>query len=68
MAWSWRYERADGTVLSGEDFPGELFASRGDAESWLGEHWRVLRDRGTERVTLLNEGAAKYTMSLNEEL
>lgn len=68
MAWSWRYEKADGTVLSGEDLPDTLFPSRGDAESWLGEHWRTLRESGAERVVLLKEGVAKYTMSLNDEI
>ncbi|MEY9213110.1 hypothetical protein NI17_002380 [Thermobifida halotolerans] len=68
MAWSWRYETADGTVLDGSALPDELFASRGDAESWLGETWRELRDAGAERVTLLDEGSPAYTMSLSEEI
>ena len=55
-------------MLSGEDLPDTLFPSRGDAESWLGEHWRTLRESGAERVVLLNEGVAKYTMSLNDEI
>ncbi|TDQ52481.1 hypothetical protein [Actinorugispora endophytica] len=67
MAWNWRYETADGTVLEG-GAPEEPFSSRGDAESWLGESWRELRAAGTERVTLLEEDAPVYTMALNEEV
>jgi len=68
MAWSWRYETADGTVLDGAELPEELFPSRGDAESWLGETWRRLRDAGAERVTLFDGDTAAYTMSLNDEI
>ncbi|GAA3734646.1 hypothetical protein HDA32_003881 [Spinactinospora alkalitolerans] len=64
MAWSWRYETAEGTVLQDESLPGELFPSRGDAESWLGETWQELREAGAERVTLLEEDHAVYSMSL----
>ncbi|MFC7330400.1 hypothetical protein [Marinactinospora rubrisoli] len=65
MAWSWRYESAEGTVLRDEALPAELFSSRGDAESWLGEFWKELRAGGAEQVTLLENDAAVYTMSLS---
>ncbi|GLU46108.1 hypothetical protein [Nocardiopsis ansamitocini] len=69
MAWSWRYERADGTVLADPDtaLPQEMLSSKGDAESWLGESWRELRAEGVERVTLLENDAVIYTMSLSED-
>ncbi len=68
MTWTWRYETADGTVLEDPALPDERFTSRGDAESWLGETWRELREAGAERVTLLKEDSPTYTMSLNEEV
>ncbi|RNL81764.1 hypothetical protein [Halostreptopolyspora alba] len=71
MAWSWRYETADGRVLDDETLsltlPGELFPSRGDAESWLGESWRELVEAGADRVTLLEDDRVVYTMGLHEE-
>lgn len=67
MAWSWRYETADATALTDESLPGELFTSRGDAESWLGENWRELAQGGAEQVTLLEDERAVYTMSLDED-
>lgn len=67
MAWSWRYETAEGTVLAGEPLPDELFPSRGDAESWLGEQWRELHGAGAEKVTLMEDGTSVYTMSLTED-
>ncbi|PSK90538.1 hypothetical protein CLV63_12272 [Murinocardiopsis flavida] len=66
MAWTWRYEAADGGILDAGQFPDESFTSRGDAESWLGEHWREVQEGGAEKVTLLEEATAVYTMSLAE--
>lgn len=31
---------------------GARFVSQGDAESWVGEHWRALLDGGVESVEL----------------
>ena len=36
MPWTWRYEKTDGAVVSSGDLPEAIFASQGDAESWLG--------------------------------
>ena len=42
--------------------------SQADAESWLGEQWRELREAGVAQVTLLDAGSAVYgPMSLSEE-
>ncbi|WP_067969098.1 hypothetical protein [Nocardiopsis trehalosi] len=66
MAWSWRYEAADGRVLDEDAAPAELFSSRGDAESWLGEEWRGIAAAGAAQVTLLEDDRPVYTMSLSE--
>lgn len=65
MAWTWRYEAADGAAVTraeeSEEFPGQ-----GDAESWVGEEWKQLLEEGIEKVTLLDDGQKIYTMSLRE--
>ncbi|MDA0567674.1 hypothetical protein LG943_25610 [Streptomonospora sp. S1-112] len=66
MAWSWRYETEHGEALDDGSLPGELFSSRGDAESWLGENWRSLVEGGAGRVTLVEDDRAVYSMSLDE--
>ena len=59
MAWSWRYEAADGSEVKPADAPsGESFPTQSDAESWIGETWRDLLDAGVEQVTLF-EGSRK---------
>lgn len=63
MAWTWRFEKADGTATSPAVTPAEL-ASQGDAEAWIGDHWRSLLEGGTDQVTLLDDGKEVYTMSL----
>ncbi len=43
-------------------------ASQADAESWLGENWRELREAGVAQVTLLDSDAVVYgPMSLADE-
>src|SRR6202023_1556101 len=56
MAWSWQFEKEDGTVTASRGLPKETFSSQGDAESWLGENWRELLDGGVDQVTLVEEG------------
>ena len=68
MSWSWQLEKADGTVLVSRGLPRETFGSQGDAESWIGENWRVLLDAGVDQVTLLEDSRAEYgPMSLHPE-
>ena len=44
-AWTWRFEKADGTEVQPAVQPEE-FTTQGDAESWIGEHWKdLLRGR-----------------------
>ena len=66
MVWAWRLEKADGTPASDSELPKETFSSQGDAESWLGENWRMLLAAGVDQVTLLEEGRIEYgPMSLH---
>jgi hypothetical protein len=68
MPWTWRYEKADGAVMSGASLQDAIFASQGDAESWLGENWRALLDAGVDQVTLLDDDRREYgPMSLHPE-
>lgn len=40
-AWTWRFEKADGTEVQPALQPEE-FTTQGDAESWVGEYWKDL--------------------------
>ena len=61
MPWSWRYENVDGQPVSG---PAETFSSQADAESWIGQEWRVLADSGVTQVVLVEDDRVDYKMSL----
>lgn len=61
MAWSWRYEGADGKPVSG---PAETFGSQADAESWIGQTWRQLADAGVTTAVLVEGERVEYRMSL----
>jgi hypothetical protein len=66
MAWTWRFEKSDGTEAMPAVRPEE-FPTQGDAESWLGEEWRTLLDEEVEQVTLFDDGTRVYgPMSLKE--
>ncbi len=68
MPWTWRYEKADGAVVNGLGLQDAIFASQGDAESWLGENWRALLEAGVDQVTLLDDERKEYgPMSLRPE-
>jgi hypothetical protein len=58
MSWTWRLEAADGAPVAAAVQPSH--ASQADAESWLGEQWRVLREDGVAQVTLLDSGSYVY--------
>lgn len=64
MAWSWRYQDADGADATG---PGEVFGSQADAESWLGQSWRELSEQGIATVSLVEDDRVEYVMSLRPE-
>ena len=61
MTWTWRYEDADGRPVPRA---AESFATKGDAESWLGETWRDLLDGGVQQVVLLEGDRVEYAMPL----
>jgi hypothetical protein len=68
MPWTWRYEKTDGVVVNAAGLQEAIFASQGDAESWLGENWRALLDAGVDQVTLLDDDRAEYgPMTLHAE-
>lgn len=63
--FAWRYLGADGSEL-GES---HRFPDQDAAESWMGEAWAGLFERGVEAVELVavETGRSVYRMSLTEE-
>jgi len=61
MAWTWRYEDAEGRPVDG---PNEAFSSQSDAESWIGQTWRDLLASGVVAVSLQEDDRSEYRMSL----
>jgi hypothetical protein len=59
-SWTWRYEAADGSVLTGPQLSTQPFPAQADAESWVGESWRELAAAGVEAVSLLRDGEVVY--------
>ncbi|MFI8290852.1 hypothetical protein EAO71_11850 [Streptomyces sp. ms191] len=67
MAWTWRFEKSDGTEVQPAVAPDE-FTTQGDAESWIGENWKDLLEGGADQVTLSEDGAKIYgPMALDAE-
>ena len=67
MAWTWRYLSADDEEIT-PDTGNPEFPNQSDAESWLGETWRELREQGVSSVTLLEDTREVYgPMSLFEQ-
>ena len=56
MSWHWRLEDPAGAaidpVMLGVEMPET--DNQGDAESWLGEHWRSLLEQGVATVALFD--------------
>jgi hypothetical protein len=66
MTWTWQLEKDDGTLAAGREAVKESFGSQGDAESWLGENFRVLLEAGVDQVSLMEDGRKEYgPMSLH---
>ncbi|BBA96846.1 hypothetical protein RVR_2335 [Actinacidiphila reveromycinica] len=59
MAWTWRFEAADGTEVE-PSVPPEEFPTQGDAESWIGEVWKELAAGGADQVTLFEDDTRVY--------
>ncbi|MFD9796782.1 hypothetical protein ACFWXK_38195 [Streptomyces sp. NPDC059070] len=65
MAWTWRFEKSDGTEVEPAVAPEE-FTTQGDAESWIGEVWKDLMEGGADQVRLFEDGTEIYgPMSLH---
>jgi hypothetical protein len=61
-------EKEDGSPATAREAGKEAFGSQGDAESWLGENWRILLEAGVEQVSLLEDDRLEYgPMSLRAE-
>ncbi|MFC8104268.1 hypothetical protein [Streptomyces sp. NPDC057363] len=66
-AWTWRFETAGGTEVQPAVQPEE-FTTQGDAESWIGEYWKDLKEGGTDQVRLFEDATEIYgPMSLHAE-
>lgn len=50
MSWFWTFESAAGEPVG----QSELFESRSDAETWIGESFADLSDEGIDRVRLFD--------------
>ena len=66
MVWTWRYEKADGSVVAPAGGSQEEFPGQGDAESWIGESWKQLVEDGVDTAVLLDDDRVIYSMSLHE--
>ncbi|NUS17277.1 MAG: hypothetical protein HOY69_38770 [Streptomyces sp.] len=65
MAWTWRFETADGTEVQPAVQPEE-FTTQGDAETWLGLYWKELLEGGADQVVLSDGDTTIYgPMSLH---
>ncbi|MGY1741032.1 MULTISPECIES: hypothetical protein [unclassified Blastococcus] len=62
MSWTWRLEGPAGETVDPASVGVAIPPSdnQGDAESWLGEHWRLLLARGVHSVTLLDGETRVY--------
>ena len=62
MSWHWRLEDPAGATLDPAALGVELpeTDNQGDAESWLGENWRDLLERGVATVTLFDGDTEVY--------
>ncbi|WP_104432689.1 hypothetical protein [Kineococcus xinjiangensis] len=58
-SWTWRFEDADGRQVGVEEASAQ-FPTQADAESWIGETWRSLRERGVDAVRLFADGEQVY--------
>lgn len=66
MSWTWRLEDGGGAEVSEPVAPPHQ--NQADAETWLGERWRLLCDAGVVQVILLDAGDPVYgPMPLTEE-
>ncbi len=62
MAFTWRLVDASGSVLRAT----EPFATRAEAEAWVGGTWQELLAEGAESVALVEDDDVVYEMGLRE--
>ena len=62
MSWTWRLEGPAGETVDPASIGTTVPTSenQGDAESWLGEHWRELLASGVSAVTLFDGETRVY--------
>lgn len=62
MTWHWRLEDPAGAAIEPSSLGVEVPSAenQGDAESWLGENWRELLDRGVHAATLFEDDRKVY--------
>ena len=62
MSWHWRFEDPSGAPVDPATIGVAPIESdnQGDAESWLGENWRELLDRGVATVSLFDGDTEVY--------
>lgn len=66
MSFTWRFETSEDKPVEGADLPAERFPTQADAESWIGEVWRELLDKGVDQVRLVEGDRDVYgPMSLH---
>ena len=60
--WTWRLHDPTGAVVDPADLGVAVPVedAQAEAESWLGEHWRELLDRGAASATLVRGDTAVY--------
>ena len=58
-SWTWRFEDGEGREVPVEE-AGARFPTQAEAESWMGETWRSLRERGVDAVRLYADGEQAY--------
>ena len=65
--WTWRLEDAAGEEVAVDgEYAGQRFPTQAEAESWVGEVWAELADRGVHAVTLYDGDRRVYgPMSLH---
>jgi hypothetical protein len=65
--WRWRLEAASGDEVTVDgELADQLFPSQSDAETWVGEVWAELAERGVDAVTLIDGDRVVYgPMSLH---
>ncbi len=62
MNWYWRLEDGSGATVEPSTLGIEIppADNQGDAESWLGEHWRDLLEQGVASASLFEEDRKVY--------